>query len=101
MKTRFTMDLKNTGFFFNSKNKRSPEIRGTSSVITVLSLCFTFLVETFPAELADERFVAGVDPDVSVERRASVERFPALVAFMRLFLNGKKGGKKGTELKLN
>lgn len=56
--------------------------------------CFTFLVETFPAELADERFVAGVDPDVSVERRASVERFPALVAFMRLFLNGKKREKR-------
>ncbi len=48
---------------------------------------FTFLVETFPAELTDERFVPGVNPYVSVERRASVERLPALVTFMRLFLN--------------
>lgn len=47
----------------------------------------TFLVETFPAELTDERFVAGVDPHVRVERGAPVKRLPALVAFMRLLLN--------------
>lgn len=45
-------------------------------------------METFPAELADERSVPGVDPYVRVQRGASVERLPALVAFMRLFLNG-------------
>jgi len=50
---------------------------------------YTFLVETFPAELTYERFVPGVNPDVSVERGAPVERLPTLVAFMRLFLNSK------------
>lgn len=49
---------------------------------------FTFLVETFPTELADEGFVSGVDPYVRVERGASVERFSTLVAFVRFFLNG-------------
>lgn len=49
---------------------------------------FTFLVETFPAEFTHERFVAGVDPDVRVERRAPVERFSTLVTFVRLFLHG-------------
>lgn len=53
----------------------------------------TFLVETFPAELTDERLVPGVDPHVRVERGASVERLPTLVTFMRLFLNRKQEGK--------
>lgn len=47
----------------------------------------TFLVEAFPAELTDERFVPGVDPHVRVERRAPVERLPALVALVRLLLH--------------
>lgn len=49
-------------------------------------LVVSFLVEAFPAELADKRFVPCVDPHVSVERRTSVEGFPTLVAFVRLFL---------------
>lgn len=44
-------------------------------------------MESFPAELADERFVPGVDSDVRVERGAPVERLTAVVAFMRFFLN--------------
>lgn len=60
-------------------------------------------METFPAELTDERFVSCVNPYVSVERRASVKRLPTLVAFMRLFLNGgkKKHNEKKTQLKQN
>lgn len=49
----------------------------------------TFLVEAFPAELADKRFVPRVDPHVSVERGAPVERFPTLVTLVRLFLSGR------------
>lgn len=49
-------------------------------------ICLTFLVEAFPAELAHERLVSGVDARVRVERGAAVERFPALVTLMRFFL---------------
>lgn len=55
-------------------------------VIVISGMFLTFLVETFSAELADERFVSSVDPNVSVERRASVKCFATLVAFMRFFL---------------
>lgn len=43
-------------------------------------------MKPFPAKLADERFVARVDPRMRVQRGAPVKRFPALVAFMRLLL---------------
>lgn len=43
-------------------------------------------MKSFPTEFADERFVPGMDPYVSVQRRTSVERLATLVAFMRLFL---------------
>ena len=46
----------------------------------------TFLVESFPAELADERLVSGVDACVRVEGGAPIEGFPALVALVRFFL---------------
>ncbi|CAG5984385.1 unnamed protein product [Menidia menidia] len=46
----------------------------------------TFLMETFPAEFADKRFVAGMDAHVRVQGGAPVEGFPTLAAFMRLFL---------------
>lgn len=49
----------------------------------------TFLVEAFPAELADERLVARVDADVRVERGASVERLAAVVALVRLLLQSR------------
>ena len=57
----------------------------------------TFLVETFPAELADEGLVAGVDADVRVERGAPVERLPALRALMRLLLT--RGNKQKKTIK--
>ena len=43
-------------------------------------------MEPFPAELAHERLVSRVDADVRIERGASVERLPAVVAFVRFFL---------------
>lgn len=46
----------------------------------------TFLVEAFPAELAHKRLVSRVDAHVRVERGAPVERLPAVVALVRLFL---------------
>ena len=52
----------------------------------------TFLVETFPAELADKGLVARVDAYVRVERGAAVERLPALRALMRLLL--RRGNKQ-------
>lgn len=58
-------------------------------------------METFPAELTDERFVSGVDPYVRVESGASVERLPTLVAFMRLFLNTNNSREKQAKLNQN
>lgn len=46
----------------------------------------TFLMESFPAELAHKRFVSRVDARVRVECRAAIEGFPALVTFVRFFL---------------
>lgn len=50
----------------------------------------TFLVKSFPAELAHKRFVSRVDARVRVERGAAVERLPALVALVRFFLEEKR-----------
>ena len=43
-----------------------------------------FLVESFAAELADERLVTHVDSHVGVEGRAPIEGFSTVVAFVRL-----------------
>ena len=47
-------------------------------------------MESFPAELAHERFVSRVDARVRVERGAAVEGFPALITLVRFFLEKKK-----------
>lgn len=47
-------------------------------------------MESFPAELTHERLVPGVNARVRVERGAAVERFPALVTFVRFFLRHNK-----------
>lgn len=51
----------------------------------------TFLVKAFPAELADEGLVAGVDARVGVQGRAPVEGLPALAALVGLLLPPGRG----------
>jgi len=58
-----------------------------SGVCEPMTLVVALLVETFAADVTDERLDALVDAPVSVERRRSVERLPARDAAMR-FLGG-------------
>ena len=51
-------------------------------VIFVIAL----LMETFAAEFTDERFKSGVNANVRIERRTSVESFTTRVALMWLVL---------------
>lgn len=55
----------------------------------------TFLVKPFATEFTDKGFVAGVDPRVRVQGRASVEGFAALVALVGLLLRGETNAGHG------
>lgn len=48
-------------------------------------LVVAFLMESFAAMFANERFETGVNSDVRVQRRRSVERFAASRTFVRFF----------------
>lgn len=55
----------------------------------------TFLMKSFPAKLAHERFVSRVDARVRVESGAAIKGFPALVTLVRFFLEKiKKSGRQ-------
>jgi len=53
------------------------------AVCQFMVLVVAFLMETFSAELADERFETGMDADVRVERRAAIEGLAARLTFVR------------------
>ena len=58
-----------------------------SSVSETVVLIVAFLVETFPADVADERFVSSVNAHVRVERGRTIERLATLLALVRLLLS--------------
>lgn len=56
-----------------------------STMCQTVVLVVAFLMESFPAEFADERLVTSMDSCMRVERRRSVEGFTTRQAFMRFF----------------
>lgn len=61
-------------------------VRFLAAVRQLVILVVPLLVETFPAELADERLEVGVYTPMGVQGGASVERFPACRTFVRFVL---------------